>query len=786
MPTDLLVLAILAGALVLFVTGWVRMDLVALLVLGTLAVTGLVTPEQALAGFSSPAVVTVWAMFVLSAGLARAGVPHLLARPLLRLARGTEATLIAGIMVAAALLSALINTVTVAALLLPVVMDIARRSGRPPSRLLLPLALGSLLGGPFTAISTPPNILIADFVRGAGLEPLGLFDFTPMTAAIVTAGIGFVVLLGRRVLPAAPLAASPEARGGLAGGLLGSAYRLPELLFGILVEDGSALVGRTLAASRLGSALQLNVVGIWRRGRLHLAPEPETRLEAGDRLVVHGSPERLETLRGRRHLLVESTAGAAARLASGGVILAEASLGLESPLAGRSVAEAELRRRLGVNLLALQRGPEILRTELQHRVLEPGDVLLLQGRQTELDALGEAATFDEVKTISEQVAVATYRLEGRLLRVHVPEGSLLSGRKLADSRLGDAFGLTVLGIVRGGETQLMPHPDERIAAGDALILQGTPEDLQTLAALQSLKLEPETPERLAELESQGVGAAEVVLSPRTSVAGRTLRELRFRALYGLTVLAVWRNGRPHLSGLRDLTLRFGDALLVYGHRRSLQELARDPDFLVLDQTAIQAPRLERLPVASAILLGVLVSALAGWVPVAIAAVCGAALMVLSRCLTMEEAYRAIDWQAVFLIAGMLPLGTAVQHSGLAVEIAQTVMAGVGPLGPRAVVAALFLLTVLATQVIPTAALVVLMAPVALDTALALGLSPHLLLMTVAFAASASFASPVSHPANVLVMGPGGYRFLDYLRVGGPLTAVVLALAVVLLPLFWPP
>lgn len=226
-------------------------------------------------------------------------------------------------------------------------------------------------------------------------------------------------------------------------------------------------------------------------------------------------------------------------------------------------------------------------------------------------------------------------------------------------------------------------------------------------------------------------------------------------------------------------------MLVYGPRKNLEALARDADFLVLDQSAAQAPRLEKAPLAAIIMLAVLGSAILGLVPIAIAALTGAALMVLAGCLSMEEAYRAIEWKVVFLIASMLPLGVALEKTGAAHMGAEALIAMVGDLGPRWVVAALFLVTVLATQVIPTSALVVLMSPVALNTAADLNISPHLLMMTMAMAASASFASPLSHPAHLLVMGPGGYRFTDYVKMGIPLTFIALVICVWLLPIFWP-
>ena len=236
----------------------------------------------------------------------------------------------------------------------------------------------------------------------------------------------------------------------------------------------------------------------------------------------------------------------------------------------------------------------------------------------------------------------------------------------------------------------------------------------------------------------------------------------------------------------SVTSRSGDALLVHGPRENLRLLATDPDFLVLTEGVQTPPRRRRAPVAAVILGITLGPVLLGWGgyrspsrPLG-----GAALTVLFGCLTMEEAHRSIEWQAVFLITGMLPLGVALQDAGASALLAEAAVGTVGEFGPLAAIGTLFLVTSLATQVIPTAALVVLMAPVALGTAEKPGISPHLLMVVTAMAASASFASPVSHPANVLVMEPGGYRFTDCLRVGLPLTAVVFAVVMLVVPVFW--
>ncbi len=781
MPFEVIILlAIVAAAFVLFIGGWLRVDVVGLLVLSALALTGLVTAQEALDGFSSPAVVTVWAMFILSAGLTRTGIAHQLGEPLQRFTKRSETVLMVALMIAASLLSAFINTVTVAAILLPTAMELARRSGRPPSRLLMPLALGSLLGGPFTGISTPPNILVTDALRNAGLRPFALFDFTPITAAIVVAGIAFMVLIGRHLLPSR--SASAEAGTRLA---LGASYELDTHIFTTRIPAGSPLDGRTLAESRLGSALYLTVLALQRKGALMLAPRPNDVLQAGDTLIVHGRPDHLQRFHASQHLQVESS-DLVYKLLSQRLQAAEGFVTEGSPLLGSTLAESGLRREHRVHVVALHCPTEGEVKDLRRHQLAAGERLLLQGEREALEALARLGFVTDLRFVSPDRVKALAGGRTHLLPVRVPPGSVLAEHDLVESRLGNAFGLTVVGLVRGEELVCMPSPAEKVQAGDLLVLQGSPRDLEILEGLQELEISEQTPSLVAELESQQIGGTEVLLSPRTSLAGRTLADLLFRERYGISVLAIWRKGRAYRTGLQDMPLQFGDALLVYGQRRNLENLARDPDFLVLDEAAARAPRMEKGRIAIAIMLAVLLSAMFGLVPIAIAALTGAALMVLVGCLSMEEAYRAIEWKVVFLIASMLPLGAAIQNTGAAQMGATALIAAVGHLGPHWVVAALFIVTVIGTQIIPTAALVVLMAPVALSTASTLGISPHLLMMTVAISASSSFASPLSHPANLLVMGPGGYRFIDYVKVGVPITIISLLVSVGLLPILWPP
>jgi di/tricarboxylate transporter len=775
-------LAILLLAIVLFVTEKLRMDVVALIVLSLLAVTQLVTPTQALSGFSNSAVVTVWAMFIISAGLSLTGIAGVLGRQVLRLAGTGEARLIAVIMLTAGGLSAVMNNVGVAAMMLPVVIDIARRTGRPASRLLMPLALGSLLGGLTTLIGTPPNLLVSEAARAFGLPPFEMFDFLPMGLILLFAGVVYMVLIGRHLLPVRDpvreTAVSPHAD-------LTTHYHLGESLFTIHLPADSPLVGKSLADSRLGSALRLNIVAILRNGQTQLAPSPGEILRAGDRLVAQGRQETVREMGQQSLFAIEENAADLLETVAQGVDMAEARLPSGSALIGQTLYQAQMRRQYQVNVLAIQRSSITRYANLPDTRLQADDLLLLQGARSDLEALGQLTDFSAVHFITTADAQNRYHLRDLFLTLRLPADSTLVGRTLAESRLGDAYNLTVMGIQRAGETSLMPAPETVLEADDILLVKGAPEELNLLRGLQSLELEAQPLPDLNGLESEAVGLAEVILSPYSSLEGKSLRQLHFREKYSLSVLAIWRGGEAHRANLRDMALRFGDAILVYGPREKLRLLRTEPDFLLLTEPASDPLRLKKAPIALLIMVAVLLPVLVGWLPIAVTAVAGATLMVITRCLSMEEAYRAIEWRSVFLIAGMLPLGLALEQTGAARLLADGVIAAVGGYGPRVAIAAIVIITAIGTQFIPTSALVVLMAPIAYNTAIDLNMSPLALMMALAMAASSSFASPVSHPANVMIMGPGGYRFNDYVKVGLPLTLVVLVLVVILVPIFWP-
>jgi di/tricarboxylate transporter len=592
---NFLVLGILAIAVVLFVSEKLRVDVVSMIVLVGLVVTRLVTVEEAFSGFASPAVVTVWAVFIVSGGLTRSGVADLIARQVVRLAGRSQLRLTVLIMVTVGIMSAFMNNIGAVAILLPAVMSVARETDVPPSKLLIPLAWASLLGGNMTMIGTPPNILASSILESYGdIESFRFFDFTPMGVVVLTAGILYMVILGRRLLPRRT-----------AGGELTDSYPVQEYLTEVRVGEDSPLVGKTVQEADLETRHNLNVIHV--------------------------------------HLCCQES--------------------------------------------------ETVSATTEHR-LEPGDELHL------------AATAEAILS--------------------------------ANRTLG-----------------LVPVPDRPIQPW-----------------------EPE-PERSA------FELAEVVLAPSSNLRGKTLHQMDFRSRFGLAVLAIRHHGETLFSRLSDISLDFGDSLLLQGSVDKINLLRRERDFLMLDLPPLETRRTHKAAVSVVILLSVLVVVAVGWLQVSAAMFIGALLMVLSGTLTMDEAYRSIEWKSVFLIAGMLPLGLAMENTGTAQFLADQIVGLVGNWGPLAVMMGIYLMTGLLTEVMSNAAATVLAVPIAIDAARSLGADPHAFVMAIVIAASTSFLMPIGHQVNVLVFGPGGYRFADYSRVGVWLNLILSILTALVLPLIWP-
>lgn len=773
-----LALGILLFAIVLFVTEILRADLVALLVLVLLVIVGLVSPEESISGFSNPAVVTTWAVFILSAGLARTGVAVRLAEQLLRLAGSGEKRLLTVLMSSTATVSAFVINVGVVAMFLPATLEIARRTGRSASRLLMPMVFGTTIGGMTVLIGTASNLVVVDFLREAGMPTPGLFDFTPVGIVILIVSIAYMLLVGHRLLPDRK---TPSVDNIEPGRDYRQHYELEERLAMITLPTDSPLAGKTLGESRFGRALNLNILSVLRSGGVRHIPGPDLKLETGDQLLALGRLDVIDELSGKPIMVIDDETPDTSCLFSEKIGLAALDVSEDSLFNGKTLAELDVRNKYGINLLALRRNDTVRRTNLRDIAFQPGDQLLLRGPLDRLQFLHEHDGFCFLQDCDTE----GYNLDERLLYLRIPEGSSLTGSSLKDVRLANAYGISVLNIVRGGEEHYMPGSDTRLEQNDLLVVEGRTVDIDVLRGHQGLIVDRNPAVDLKELETGNLAVVEVMLSPHTTLAGKTLRKLNFREKFGVSVLAIWRGDRAYRTGLNDMPLQLGDALLCYGAREKFAVLARERDFVILNLDYQEKLHVEKASLSGMIMVGVLAVVMLSWLPIYVAAIAGAIIMIITRCLSIEEAYRSIEWKAIFLIAAMLPMGLAMQKTGAAMLIADTVIDLVGQYGPTAILAGLMTMTLIINQFIPSAVNAVVMTPIAMATAAGLGISPYPFVMGIAYSVAASFMTPVSHPANILIMSPGGYRFSDYLKNGLPLSLIVLVISVLLLPVVFP-
>jgi di/tricarboxylate transporter len=581
------VLSLLVLGLVLFSFEVLSVDLVTLLLLLGLVVSGVLTPPEAFAGFGSDIVVILVSIYVASGALQQSGVLAALGERLAKLAAGRGrrlALLLAG---STAAVSAVMNNTTATAVFLPPAMEAARRSKVSPSKLLMPLAYASILGGTCTLVGTSTNVAVSGAMAALGLEPLGVFELTPAGLVLVATGFVYLFTIAQRQLPDHPETSLAEA------------YEIRSYLTEVVVLPGSAMAGQRVFDSEL-SRLGLRVLAIERAGKAAL-PDPETRLEAGDLLIVQ-------------------------------------------------------------------------------------------------------ASIEQVQKIAE--------VQGLAVR--------------ADLELGDR-----------------------------------------------------------ELQPARVRLAEAIVTPASTLIGRTLKEIDFRRRFAVVALALHRHGQTSQLKLGRVRLAPGDLLLLQGPHERVAALARNPDLWVLEDPEPRTyPRRRRGIWAAGFLLAALIASGAGLVPLAIAVLAAAVAIVTVGAITVEEAYRFIDWRLIVLIGGMTAFGTAMSKSGTAELLAHWVVAGLGPLGPLAVLGGFAVLTVLLTQPMSNAAAALVVVPVAIEAAVALGVSPRTFAVGICLAASVSLATPLE-PSCLLVYGPGKYRFADFVRIGTPMTLVLVAVLLAVLPWLWP-
>lgn len=580
-----LLLALLVTATVLFAFEWLSVDLVALLLVAALVISGILTPEQAFAGFAGEIIIILASIFVLSGALVASGASRWLGRGTDALMRSGPRGAAARLMALSAGLSAFLNNTSTTAVLLPAVVRSAQSRSISPSRLLMPLAFASMLGGTCTLIGTSTNVAASGLLREMGLEPFGMFEFSAVGLIVVGLGILYLTTLGMRLLPEAAAASLTE----------------------------------------------------------------------------------------------------------------------------------------------------------------------------------------------------SYDLARYLAEVAITEGSRLDGVHIRDAELHDR-GIHVVAITRGDKTTF-PTIDHRLTTGDVLLVQAGKESLLSLYEDEALHLVPAEDQGRRALTDDSIRFAEAIVMPQSRFIGRSLRELRFRRRYGVSVLAIHRRGKAIPVAIADLRLKLGDMLLIEGPEGPFTALGNSRDLRPLGEID-DVPRRRRPLLAVGALAAAVVSGSAGLLPLPIGFLLAAIAVVIGGCMTVEEAYDAIEWHLLILIGGMTSFGVAMQETGTATYLADLI-AGLGSdLGPTAVLAGFALLTILLTQPMSNAAAVLVVLPVAIGTASQLGVSPRTFAVAVTLAGSLSFITPFE-PACLLVYGPGKYHFRDFVRVGLPLSAIALVVLVVAVPWLWP-
>lgn len=771
-PSFAPLLVILLAMVVVLVLELASSEVVAFCVLLLLFYLDYLRPAEAFEGFSSPVVITIFAIFFISAALKETGVADAVGRRIATWSRGDENRLLVGLMLASGLLSAWMNNVAAVAMLMPAVASITAHTEIPPARLYMPLTFGVILGGVTTLVGTPPNLVASQVLAQNGYQPLSLFDVTPVGLAVLLAGVAYMRYFGRNWLPAGQ--AGKRRRD---SSMLTRAYRIEERLTSIKVPPGSHLDGATLRETRLGTALDVAVVAVIRGRKKILAPGPDFRLQGDDSLLVDGPFADLEQLLNVQGLAVfEADSGrlTASPLAQGLIL----SLPMGSGLVGKSLRELRFRDRFGVLVVGLRRGHDLVREELGRRVLRATDLILALGTAEQIKSLRDQKG---LKVESDGLSLGEL-IEERFFTLQVPPGSPLKGRTVRESRLGELAGLTVLGILRGGALSLAVSGDEEIEKGDELLVAGEPTRILDLVALGQLELKAEP--QGTQLESDTVGVSEVVVAPRSAAAGSSLRQLSFRDRYGLQVLALWRGGASIAKELANIPLRYGDALLLHGPVDKIRRLGEEPDFVVLLEPDQVRPRSGKAPFAIAALGLLILLIVTGAAPTHIAALTGAMLCVVSGALTMPQAYKAIEWRSFFFLAAIWPVGTVMQKSGAAAWLAGGLV-GLGDLHPIAYLAVLVCASSLLAQVLDGVPAVVILGSVGIAVSDRLGISPYPLIVGIGLGASAAFVTPWSHKASMLVVNAGGYHTRDFVKVGGPLTLLMLALLVLLIPLAFP-
>ena len=617
----LITLIILVLSAAFFVSGRFRSDIIALCALIGLLVFQILTPEEALSGFSNSVVIMMVGLFVVGGAIVQTGLAKMISSHILKLAGKSELRLFLMVMVVTSAIGAFVSNTGTVALMLPIVVSLAMNAGTNPSRLLMPLAFASSMGGMMTLIGTPPNLVIQSTLTGAGFEPLSFFSFLPV--GILCVIIGTLVLL-----PLTKWFLSKKEK-----------------------KDDNMLSGKSL--DQLAKEYGLSS---------HLF--------------------RLRTLSNSR-------------------------------LLGKTVIELDVRRKYGLNILEIRRG--------------------------------EASQHKFLKTV----------------------------------------------------TQKLASPDTVICAGDVLYIRGDVTDVNRFAKDFSMEMldghmTEEAVQADKSLDFYDIGIAEIVLMPSSGIVNQTVKEAGFRDKFNVNVLGIRRKKDYILQELGNERMHSGDVLLVQGTWQDIARLSKeDTDWVVLGQPLKEAAKVTldyKAPVAAAIMIMMVAMMVFDFIPIApvTAVMIAGLLMVLTGCFrNVEAAYKTINWETIVLFAGMLPMSLALEKTGASEYLSNSLVNGLGSYGPIVLMGGIYFTTSLMTMFISNTVTAVLMAPIALQSAVQIGVNPVPFLFAVTVAASMCFASPFSTPPNALVMPAGQYTFLDYIKVGLPLQIIMGVIMIVTLPLLFP-
>ena len=611
---------ILIIAAILFVNGKIRSDIVALCALASLLIFHILTPEEALSGFSNSVVIMMIGLFVVGGAIFQTGLAKMISSRLLKLAGKSERRLLLLVILVTAAIGAFVSNTGTVALMLPIVVSLAASAGTSPGRLLMPLAFASSMGGMMTLIGTPPNLVIQEALISGGYGELSFFSFLPV--GLVCLAVGILVLMPLSKLFLSNKEKKKAKRTGKTMQELIKEYGISSNLFRVQVNDISTLLGKT-------------------------------------------------------------------------------------------VMELDVRREYSLNILEIRRGDSS-----KHRFL---------------------------KTI----------------------------------------------------TQRMASQDTALSAGDMLYVMGDFDNVSRFADDYSLAIiDGHTTEEAdgasGSLDFYDIGIAEILIMPNSRLSNRTVKEIDFRNKFNVNVLGIRRKNEYLLQDLGNTQVHGGDVMLVQGTWANIERISReDADWVVLGQPLAEAAKVTldyKAPIAAVIMLLMIAMMVFDFIPVApvTAVMIAALLMVLTGCFrNVEAAYNTINWESVVLIAAMLPMSNALEKTGASALISNSLVSWLGDYGPFALMAGVYFTTSLLTMFISNTATAVLLAPIAMQSAVQMGVSPVPLLFAVAVGASMCFASPFSTPPNALVMHAGQYTFMDYVKVGLPLQIIMGIVMVFVLPLLFP-